>query len=76
MKFFNGHCNNFYRVEKERKEDLAERDALSERIRMKDKEKTRHVIERPDKKVFSKLLEECVTGNNIHRSWCIITTVS
>lgn len=39
------------RVERERKEDLAERDALSERIRMKDKEKTRHIMERSDKKV-------------------------
>lgn len=40
-----------YRVERERKEDLAERDALSERIRLKDKEKTRHIVERSDKKV-------------------------
>ena len=30
---------------------MAERDALSERIRVKDKEKTRHVLERSDKKV-------------------------
>ena len=40
-----------YRVERERREDLAERDAFSERVRMKDKEKTRHIIERSDKKV-------------------------
>ena len=40
------------RVEKERKEDLAERDAFSERIRLKDKEKTRHIVERSDKKVM------------------------
>ena len=43
----------YYRVERERKEDLAERDALSERIRLKDKEKTRHVLERSDKKVYT-----------------------
>lgn len=41
------------RVERERKEDLAERDALSERIRLKDKEKTRHIVERSDKKVHT-----------------------
>lgn len=39
-------------IERERKEDLAERDALSERIRMKDKEKTRHIMERSDKKAY------------------------
>ncbi|CAI8013199.1 Probable pre-mRNA-splicing factor ATP-dependent RNA helicase mog-4 [Geodia barretti] len=38
------------RVERERREDLAERDAFSERVRMKDKEKTRHIVERSDKK--------------------------
>ena len=40
-----------YRVEEERKIDLAERDALAERIRLKDKDKTRHIVERSDKKV-------------------------
>ena len=39
------------RVERERREDLAERDAFSERIRIKDKDKTRHIVERSDKKV-------------------------
>ena len=39
------------RAERERMEDLAERDALAERIRLKDKEKTRHIVERSDKKV-------------------------
>lgn len=65
-------------IERERKEDLAERDALSERIRMKDKEKTRHIMERSDKKVhcFVELnhygLEiplpstMCVTSNPLH----------
>ena len=44
------------RVERERREDLAERDAFSERVRMKDKEKTRHIVERSDKKVRRKLM--------------------
>ena len=43
------------RVERERKEDLAERDAFSERIRLRDKDKTRHIMERPDKKVRNSL---------------------
>ena len=31
--------------------DLEERDALAERLKLKDKEKTRNIMERPDKKV-------------------------
>ena len=33
--------------------DLEERDALAERLKMKDKEKTRNIMERPDKKVLA-----------------------
>ena len=40
-----------YRAEEERKRDMAERDALAERLKKKDKEKTRKIVERSDKKV-------------------------
>ena len=48
------------RIEKEREQDLAERDALNERIKKKDKEKTRKIMEKSDKKVFT------ILGNVIH----------
>ena len=48
----NSDSDEFEKLEQERKEDLAERDALSERLRLKDKEKTRHVMERSDKKAY------------------------
>jgi len=38
--------------EKERKKDLEERDAFANRLKQKDKEKTRNILERSDKKVF------------------------
>ena len=40
-------------MEKEREKDLLERDALNERIKKKDKEKTRKIVEKSDKKVLS-----------------------
>ena len=40
------------RAEEERKRDLAERDALSERLKLKDKERTRKIVERSDKKAY------------------------
>lgn len=39
--------------ERERLQDLEERDAFSERVKKRDKEKTRHVLERSDKKVLA-----------------------
>ena len=48
------------RIEKEREQDLAERDALNERIKKKDKEKTRKIMEKSDKKVLT------ILGNVIH----------
>ena len=48
------------RIEKEREQDLAERDALNERIKKKDKEKTRKIMEKSDKKVFT------ILGNVLH----------
>ena len=39
------------RAEEERRQDLVERDALAERIKQRDKEKTRNIVERSDKKV-------------------------
>lgn len=37
--------------ERERLQDLEERDAFAERVKLKDKDKTRHILERNDKKV-------------------------
>lgn len=37
--------------ERERLQDLEERDAFAERVKQRDKEKTRHILERSDKKV-------------------------
>ena len=42
-------------AEDERHRDLEERDAFAERLRKKDKEKTRNVMERSDKKVVISL---------------------
>ena len=39
------------RAEKERKQDLDERDAFADRLRLKDKGRTRNVTERTSKKV-------------------------
>lgn len=39
--------------ERERLQDLEERDAFAERVKQRDKEKTRHILERNDKKVES-----------------------
>lgn len=38
-------------IEREREKDLLERDALNERIKKKDKERTRKIVEKSDKKV-------------------------
>ena len=47
--FISWHCS--CRAEEERKRDLAERDALSERLKQKDKGKTRNIVEKSNKKV-------------------------
>lgn len=39
--------------ERERLQDIEERDAFAQRVRQKDKEKTRNIAERTDKKVRS-----------------------
>lgn len=44
------------REERERIQDLEERDAFAERVKQKDKDKTRHVLERNDKKVMQKYI--------------------
>ena len=49
--FFVSLYNLCFSIERDRKKDLVERDALAERIRLKDKAKTRHVVERSDRKV-------------------------
>ena len=41
------------RMEKERRDDLDERDAFAKRLLKKDKEKTRQVMSKTDKKVCS-----------------------
>ncbi|XP_029441460.1 pre-mRNA-splicing factor ATP-dependent RNA helicase DHX16 isoform X2 [Rhinatrema bivittatum] len=40
------------RAEQERLRDLEERDAFAERVKQKDRERTRHVVERSDKKAY------------------------
>lgn len=40
--------------ERERQQDIEERDAFAERVKQKDKDKTRHIAERTDKKVGHK----------------------
>ncbi len=40
------------RAEEERRRDLEERDALSERLKQRDKERTRNIVERSDKKAY------------------------
>ena len=47
--FLSWHCS--CRAEEERKRDLEERDALSERLKQKDKERTRNIVEKSNKKV-------------------------
>ena len=42
------------RMEEERERDLKERDALAERIKKRDKEHTRKIVEKSDKKVSVK----------------------
>ncbi|XP_015907708.1 pre-mRNA-splicing factor ATP-dependent RNA helicase DHX16 [Parasteatoda tepidariorum] len=44
--------SDFEKQERERLEDLKERDEFSERLKKKDKEKTRKIVERSDKKAF------------------------
>lgn len=43
-------CN--CRIEKERMADLSERDAFAQRIKQRDQENTRKILERSDKKVL------------------------
>lgn len=42
------------RTERERLQDLEERDAFAERVRQRDKDRTRNVLERSDKKVHGR----------------------
>ena len=41
----------FCRAEEERRADIAERDALAERMKQKDADKTRNIVTKSDKKV-------------------------
>lgn len=46
------HALSMYdRIEKERLADLSERDAFAERVKQRDHENTRKILERSDKKV-------------------------
>ena len=55
--------------------DLEERDALAERLKMKDKEKTRNIMERPDKKV--QVISQVVTVHtSIYLQMCVGRTSS
>ena len=44
--------DEWHAMEKEWERDLLERDALNERIKKKDKEKTKKIMEKSDKKVI------------------------
>lgn len=44
--------DDWEKEEEQRKQDLEERDAFSERVKQKDKEKTRNIMERSDKKAM------------------------
>lgn len=46
------------RTERERLQDLEERDAFAERVRQRDKDRTRNVLERSDKKVSWRTLDK------------------
>ena len=46
-----GEEDEWDKAEREREEDLIERDALDKRLKKKDKEKTRKIMEKSDKKV-------------------------
>ncbi|GIY30037.1 pre-mRNA-splicing factor ATP-dependent RNA helicase DHX16 [Caerostris darwini] len=44
--------SDYEKMERERLEDLKERDEFSERLKKKDKEKTRNIVEKSDRKAF------------------------
>ena len=54
--------------EEERRKDLQERDAFADRLKQRDKEKTRSIMERSDKKVSCKYSVAYLSGqcNNAH----------
>lgn len=64
--------------ERERLQDLEERDAFAERVKQKDKDKTRHILERNDKKVkclsffYQNNLVSCSFFNVIYDDLCFI----
>lgn len=47
--------------ERERLQDLEERDAFAERVKQKDKDKTRHILERNDKKVDKQKINKIIS---------------
>lgn len=48
--------DEFDRMEKDRMQDIKERDEFAVRLRDKDKEKRRNIAEKSDKKVFIRIL--------------------
>ena len=48
----NSDSDDYEKIEKNRKEDLKERDEFAERLKKRDKEKTRNLVEKSDKKAY------------------------
>lgn len=57
------------RTERERLQDLEERDAFAERVRQRDKDRTRNVLERSDKKVQGRRHPRKVPGADRVARW-------
>ena len=57
-----------FRAEEERLEDLERRDALAERIKHRDSENTRKIMERSDKKVVPLLILKAGTKKKLEPS--------
>ncbi|XP_046718613.1 pre-mRNA-splicing factor ATP-dependent RNA helicase DHX16-like [Silurus meridionalis] len=54
--------------ERERLQDLEERDAFAERVKQRDKEKTRHILERNDKKAYEEAQKRLKMAEEDQRS--------
>lgn len=52
--------------ERERQQDIEERDAFAERVRQRDKDKTRNITERTDKKVIFVSLSPFRSPQNLY----------
>ena len=63
------------RIEKERLADLSERDAFAKRIKERDHDNTRKIVERSDKKVSSQCLPALSSLPSVERGLHILVNV-